>query len=66
MELRKATIKIKGDEIVTDEALCKCGKYMDVEPVDGMPTLIRTEETLASTKNRNRINKDIENNKKHL
>jgi len=34
----------------TKEALCKCGKYMQSEPLEGMPSQIRTEESLSKKK----------------
>ncbi len=47
MEIGKATIVYRDDEWVTKEALCECGKYMDSEPTEGMPSLKRTEPTLT-------------------
>ena len=47
MEIGKATIVYRDGEWVTKEALCECGKYMDSEPTEGMPNLIRTEPTLT-------------------
>ena len=29
------------------DVMCSCGKYMDSEPTEGMPNLIRTEPTLT-------------------
>ena len=29
------------------DVMCSCGKYMDSEPAEGMPNLIRTEPTLT-------------------
>ena len=47
-EIPKATIVYKeGHGWVTKEALCSCAKYMDSEPTEGMPNLIRTEPTLT-------------------
>ncbi|MBP93860.1 MAG: hypothetical protein CMC55_07070 [Flavobacteriaceae bacterium] len=46
-ELSKTTIVLINKEWVTKEALCKCGKYMKSKPKEGMPSLIRTEETLS-------------------
>jgi hypothetical protein len=45
--LGKVTIVHKEGKWVAKEALCSCGKYMDSEPTEGMPTLIRTEPTLT-------------------
>ena len=52
-ELSKATIVYRDDEWVTKEGLCKCGKYMDSEPTEGMPSLKRTEPSLS--KNRDKL-----------
>ena len=46
-DLQKATIVLREGKWVTKEAQCSCGKYMDSEPEDGMPKLIRTEPTLS-------------------
>lgn len=45
-DLDKVTIVIIGDKVEVKEALCGCGEYMDSEPVEGMPSLIRTEPSL--------------------
>jgi hypothetical protein len=55
-EVGKATIVHRGGKWVCKEAICSCGKYMDSEPVDGMPTLRRTEQSLS--KNKDRLWKD--------
>ena len=47
MEIGKATIVYRDGEWVTKEALCECGKYMDSEPTEGIPTLQRTEPSLS-------------------
>ena len=53
-ELSKATIVLRDGEWVTKEALCdECGKYMDSEPTEGMPSLKRTEPSLS--KNRDKL-----------
>mgnify|MGYP003660958488 FL=1 len=52
-EISKATLVLIDDEWVTKEALCKCRKYMDSEPEEGMPTLKRTEPSLS--KNRDKL-----------
>jgi hypothetical protein len=49
-EISKATIAYIDGEWETKEALCKCGKYMDSEPLEGMPSQIRTEESLSKKK----------------
>ena len=46
-ELPKATIVYREGEWVTKEAECKCGKFMDSEPTEGIPTLQRTEPSLS-------------------
>mgnify|MGYP003681549523 FL=1 len=46
-EISTATIVHVNGEWQTKEALCECGKYMDSEPLEGMPSLIRTEESLT-------------------
>ena len=45
--ISKATITYIDGKWETKEALCKCGKYMDSEPLEGMPSQIRTEESLS-------------------
>ena len=47
-EISKATIVLRDGKWVAKEALCECGKYMDSDPVDGMPKLKRTESTLSN------------------
>jgi hypothetical protein len=49
-ELSKATIVHVDGDWETKEALCKCGKYMQSEPLEGMPSLKRTEESLSKKK----------------
>ena len=46
-QLGKVTL-IHKNKWVAKEALCECGKYMESEPEEGMPDLIRTEPTLGS------------------
>ena len=43
----KVTIVHKGGKWVAKEAVCSCGEYMDSEPEEGIPKLIRTEPTLS-------------------
>jgi|TARA_R110001583_G_scaffold59860_6_gene178092 hypothetical protein len=52
-DISKATISYIDGEWQTKEALCKCGKYMDSKPLEGMPSQIRTEESLS--KNRDNL-----------
>ncbi len=50
-EISKATIAYIDGEWETKEAYCKpCGKYMQSEPLEGMPSQIRTEESLSKKK----------------
>mgnify|MGYP003151021899 FL=1 len=46
-EVGKATIVLRDKKWVCKEAQCSCGKWMDSEPTDGMPSLKRTEPTLS-------------------
>ena len=52
-EIWNATVSYIDGEWQTKEALCKCGKYMDSEPLEGIPSLKRTEESLS--KNRDNL-----------
>ena len=52
-ELSTVTIVHIDGEWETKEALCKCGKYMQSEPTEGMPSLKRTEPSLS--KNRDKL-----------
>jgi len=52
-DISKATISYIDGEWQTKEALCKCGKYMDSKPLEGIPSLKRTEESLS--KNRDNL-----------
>ena len=49
-EIGKATIVFCEGKWVCKEAQCKCGKYMDSEPEEGMPSLKRTEASLSKKK----------------
>tara|TARA_R110000764_G_scaffold105259_1_gene190951 strand:+ start:228 stop:476 length:249 start_codon:yes stop_codon:yes gene_type:complete len=46
-ELSVATIVYTDGDWQTKEAECCCGLYMDSEPLEGMPSQIRTEESLS-------------------
>ena len=46
-ELSTATIVHVDGEWETKEALCECGMFMDSEPLEGIPSLKRTEESLS-------------------
>lgn len=65
-EIARATIMVVDGKIVVKEALCSCGKYMDSEPTEGMPNLIRTDPTLDRVKDRNRRDKIIKDNINNL
>ena len=52
-ELSKATIVLRDKKWVCKEAQCSCGKWMDSEPTEGIPTLQRTEPSLS--KNRDNL-----------
>ena len=54
-EIPKATIAYINGEWQTLQALCECGKYMDSEPVEGMPNLKRTEESLSKNKRHDKL-----------
>jgi hypothetical protein len=51
-EISRATIGLRDGKWVTTNAICECGLYMDSEPEEGMPTLIRTEESLTRNSRR--------------
>ena len=51
-EIGKSTIAYRENKWVTIQALCDCGKWMDSEPEDGMPSLKRTEASLSKKKKR--------------
>tara|TARA_R110002072_G_scaffold121850_1_gene256044 strand:+ start:864 stop:1052 length:189 start_codon:yes stop_codon:yes gene_type:complete len=47
-ELRKATLTLINGSWETKEGYCvKCQIYMSSKPKEGMPNLIRTEETFT-------------------
>ena len=49
-KINKATIVLRCGKWVAKEALCDCGKYMDSEPLEGMPEIKRTEASLSRKK----------------
>jgi len=51
-EISKATIILRDKKWVCKEAVCSCGKYMDSEPAEGMPDLIRTEPSLSTKRDK--------------
>jgi len=51
-EVGKATIVLRDKKWVCKEAQCSCGKWMDSEPTDGMPSLKRTEPSLSKQRDK--------------
>ena len=49
-EIGRATIVLREGKWVCKEANCSCGKYMDSEPEEGIPSLKRTEASLSKKK----------------
>jgi hypothetical protein len=54
-EIIKATLEYIEGKWETKEALCKCGEYMESEPVEGMPSLIRNEEHMSKKKRHDKL-----------
>ena len=54
-EISKATIVFRDNKWVCKQALCSCGKYMDSEPEEGMPSIKRTEESLSKKKRHDKL-----------
>ena len=54
-DISKATVIYIDGEWQTKEALCSCGKYMDSEPLEGIPSLKRTEESLSKNKRHDKL-----------
>jgi hypothetical protein len=55
-EISRAIIGLRDGKWVTTNAICElCGLYMDSEPEEGMPTLIRTEESLTRNSKRDKL-----------
>jgi len=54
-EISTATIVYIDGDWQTKEAHCKCGKYMDSEPLEGIPSLKRTEESLSKNKRHDKL-----------
>ena len=46
-EISKAIIGLRDGKWVCVDAKCECGKYMDSEPTEGMPSIKRTEASLS-------------------
>ena len=53
-EVVKAKIVYRDNKWVAD-VKCKCGKYMDSKPAEGMPQIKRTEASLSKKKRRERL-----------
>jgi len=51
-EVSKATIVLRDKKWVCKEAQCSCGKYMDSEATEGMPSLKRTEPSLSKQRDK--------------
>jgi hypothetical protein len=51
-EISQATIGLRDGKWVCIQAQCECGKYMDSEPEEGMPTLRRTEPSLSTQRDK--------------
>ena len=51
-QISKATIVLRDKKWVCKEAECTCGKYMDSEPTEGIPTLQRTEPSLTKSRDK--------------
>ena len=49
-EIKKISIVYRDGNWVTKGSECPCGKYMDSEPKEGMPTIKRTEASLSVKK----------------
>ena len=52
MEIGKATIVLRDKKWVCKEAQCSCGKWMDSEANEGMPSLKRTEPSLSKQRDK--------------
>jgi hypothetical protein len=49
-EIGRVTLKYIQGKFRAVQALCECGKYMDSEPAEGMPSIKRTEASLSKKK----------------
>ena len=49
-DIKKISIVYRDKKWVTKGSECPCGKYMDSEPEEGMPTIKRTEASLSRKK----------------
>ena len=53
-EVSKAKIVYRDKKRVAD-VMCSCGKYMTSKPVEGMPSLKRTEASLSKKKRHDKL-----------
>ena len=49
-EIKKITIVYRDNKWITKGSECPCGKYMESEPQEGMPSIKRTEASLSKKK----------------
>lgn len=54
-EIGKQTIALRDGRWRTIQALCECGLWMEAEPQEGMPSLIRTEASLSTKKRHDKL-----------
>ena len=54
-EISKAIIGLRDGKWVCVDAKCECGKYMDSEPTEGMPSIKRTEASLSKNKRHDKL-----------
>ena len=60
-ECKKETKEVSKDKIVyrdknwVADVMCSCGKYMDSQPLEGMPSLKRTEASLSKKKRHDKL-----------
>lgn len=51
----KTTLALRDGRWRSIHALCDCGLWMEAEPEEGMPSLIRTEASLSKKKRHNKL-----------
>ncbi len=51
----KTTLALRDGRWRSIHALCDCGLWMEAEPEEGMPSLIRTEASLSKKKRNNKL-----------
>ena len=54
-EIKKIVIVNRNNKWVTKGSECPCGKYMQSEIQDGMPQIIRTEQSLSKQKKSDKL-----------